>query len=237
MQLESLLLSQDEQVIKTLRRVLDDLGIVVEVYSGADLAAEHIQHRKFDAVIVDCDDVHGAKDVLRGVRTSPSNRSSTAFAIINGGTSVRDAFALGANLALEKPLSFDRARHSFRAAHGLMMMERRRYYRFPIEMPVTLKFGEVEFSATASNLSEGGMAVYATARVPHSRMLGSARFTLPGGHTLIAINCTICWADEFGQAGLRFESPSYSAREQLQGWLRQQIVAEKRPAPPATGAR
>ena len=131
MALQSLLLSRDDDVIRVLRRVLNDLEIEVEVCTGPDKAAEELARRKWDAIIIDCDDCHGALDVLRSVRQGTSNKTSTAFAIINGITSVRNAFEMGANLALEKPITADRALHSFRAVHGMMLAERRRYYRHP----------------------------------------------------------------------------------------------------------
>jgi CheY-like chemotaxis protein len=161
MALQSLLLSRDDAVIRVLRRVLSDMEIDVEVCTGPEKAAEELARRKWDAVIIDCDDVHGALDVLRSVRQTPSNKTSTAFAIINGVTSVRSAFELGANLALEKPITADRAKHSFRAVHGMMLQERRRYFRHPVDMAVTLKFEDKEkhhhheVLATAVNLSEG----------------------------------------------------------------------------------
>lgn len=230
MQLESLLLTRDDQVIKVLRRVLGDLGIEVEVCTGADRAQEQVAHRKFDAIIIDCDDVHGAPDVLQAIRKSPSNKTSTAFALINGVTSLRDAFAMGANLALEKPLSLDRARHSFRAAHGLMMIERRRYYRFPIEMPVTLRVEHSEMAGTAQNLSEGGMALHFKSSVPVSKMILTVHFTLPGFHSPIEATCLIAWADGRGHVGLRFDKVPYTGREQMEKWFRQQMDGGKKPA-------
>src|SRR5512141_1604685 len=100
MALQSLLLSRDDDVIRVLRRVLNDLEIEVEVCTLPDKAAEQLKLKKWDAIIIDCDDVHGAVDVLRTLRQLPSNKTSTAFAIINGVTSVRTAFEMGANLAL-----------------------------------------------------------------------------------------------------------------------------------------
>src|SRR5512141_638847 len=191
MALQSLLLSRDDDVIRVLRRVLTDLEIDVEVCTGPDKAAEELARQKWDAVIIDCDDVHGALDVLRAVRQTPSNKTSTAFAIINGITAVRGAFELGANLALEKPLTADRAKHSFRAVHGMMLQERRRYFRHPVDVAVTLKFDDkdkhrhYEILATAINLSEGGMAVKLNSVPPDMKAMATLHFILPGTHNWI----------------------------------------------------
>jgi CheY-like chemotaxis protein len=237
MTLQSLLLSRDDDVIRVFRRVLSGLEIDVEVCTGSDKGAQELARRKWDAVIIDCDDVHGALDVLRAVRQTPSNKTSTAFAIINGITSVRSAFELGANLALEKPISADRAKHSFRAVHGMMLQERRRYFRHPVDMPVTLKFEDKEKQrqhevlADAVNLSEGGMAVKLKAAVPpgHMKTVGTLNFMLPGTRTWIETSGTVAWADAEGQAGIRFENPPYSVKEHLARWFVDNTEEEKKP--------
>src|SRR4051794_20412279 len=121
MELRSLLLSQDDQMIEVMQKALHDLGIGAEVYSTADWAREDLQRHKFDAVIVDCD-VDGSSDLLRSVRTTPSNSRSLTFAIVGGEVGIQSALGMGANLALEKPVSLDHARSSLRAAYGLIML-------------------------------------------------------------------------------------------------------------------
>ncbi len=243
MALQSLLLSCDDEVIRVLRRVLNDLEIEVEVCTGPEKASEQLKRRKWDAIIIDCDDVHGAVDVLRSVRQTPSNKTSTAFAIINGITSVRTAFEMGANLALEKPLTADRAKHSFRAVHGMMLAERRRYYRHPVDMAVTLKFEDkdknrhYEVLGTAVNLSEGGMAVKLKSSPPDTKAMATLHFVLPGTHNWIETSGSIAWFDGEWQAGIRFENPPFTVKENLARWFNQKIQPEKKPAPVVTEKR
>jgi CheY-like chemotaxis protein len=224
--LHSLLLSRDDDVIRVLRRVLNDMEIEVDVCTSAERAAEELARRKYDAVIVDCDDVEGAHGVLRNLRTSSSNKTSTAFAIIGGATSMRSAFEMGANLALEKPITADRAKHSFRAAQGLMLQERRRYHRHPVEMAVTLRLQEKgkkhEFQASAYDLSVGGMAVQVKSPLPAHEGLATLHFVLPGTHNWIEIAGTVAWADGEGRAGVHFENVPAVAKEHLEKWSLQQ---------------
>lgn len=239
MALQSLLLSRDDVVIRVLRRVLSDLEIEVEVCNGPDTAAEQLARRKWDAVIIDCDDVHGAVDILRSVRQMPSNKTSTTFAIINGVTSVRNAFELGANLALEKPITADRALHSFRAVHGMMLSERRRYYRHPVDMAVTLQYEDTEKQtrqevlATAVNLSEGGMAVKLKSEPPDAKSVATLKFLLPGTNKWIETGGRVAWADGEGHAGIRFENPPFSVKELLMRWFNQKMQDEKKKPAPA----
>ena len=84
MPLESLLLSRDINVIHVLQQTLAKLSIDVEICRGARSGTEILLSEKFDAVIVDCDDLQDGLGVLQDLRKSPSNRSSIAFAILNG---------------------------------------------------------------------------------------------------------------------------------------------------------
>jgi len=226
MALRSLLLSRDDDVIRVLQRVLNDMEIDLEVCTSAERAAEELARRKYDAVIVDCDGVEGAPEVLRSLRSNSYNKTSTAFAIIGGATSVGSAFEMGANLALEKPISPDRAKHSFRAAHSLMLQERRRYHRHPVEMAVTLRLEangkKQECHASAYDLSAGGMAVKVKSALPTPQGLATLHFVLPGTHNWIEVLGSIAWADGEGHAGIRFENQPAVVRERLEKWSMEQ---------------
>ncbi len=68
---------------------------------------------------------------------------------------------MGANFVLQKPITTAGTLRCFNTAMSFMVREKRRYFRCPLEMPVKLVFkqGE-ELKATATNLSEGGMAIH-----------------------------------------------------------------------------
>ncbi len=242
MALQSLLLSRDDEVIRVFRRVLDDMEIELEVCTGVERAADELARHKYDAVIVDCDDVRGAADILLNLRKSPSNKTSTAFAIISGATSVRRAFEMGANLALEKPITANRAKRSFRAAQGLMLQERRRYYRHPVDMTVTVRFQDDhrkhEFHGAANNLSEGGMAVKLKNSVQDKTSVATVAFILPGTRNWIETHARVAWADGEGQAGLRFENLPVIVKEHLEKWFTEKSDVKAVPAKKAkTGMR
>jgi DNA-binding response OmpR family regulator len=93
MTLESLLLSRDAEVFRVLRPTLEKLSIDVEICQEAKKASEILIQEKFDAVIVDCDDLPGGMEVLQGLRATPSNKNSVTFAIVNGKkTTIQEAF-------------------------------------------------------------------------------------------------------------------------------------------------
>ena len=131
MPLESLLLSRDPEVIRVLQPALEKLAIEVEVCRGVSSGEEILRTEKFDAIIIDCDDLKGALSVFEGLRRSVSNKNSVTFAILNGSTTTQRAFQMGANFVLQKPISAQNAVRCFRAAVNFMTSERRRYSGIP----------------------------------------------------------------------------------------------------------
>src|SRR5437879_4879042 len=161
MGLECLLLCRDQQAIGVIRPALDKLYIAVEVCSGARSGQEILASEKYDAVVIDCDDLKGGLDVLQKLRKGTSNKNSVAFAILNGTTTTQQAFEMGANFVLQKPISTRIATRCFSAALNFMIREQRRYFRHPVEIPATLGSGDGQkLKATITNISEGGMAIF-----------------------------------------------------------------------------
>jgi CheY-like chemotaxis protein len=220
MSLHSLLVSNDPAAVRLLRRIFGDVGISTVHQDNVDLAFDALGSRKFDAVLVDCDDMIGARDVLLGLRKLPSNKRAIVFAIVNQQTSVQQAFELGANFVLDKPLAAERVTRSVRAAHGLMTNERRRYFRFPMTSTVTLSLGEngAESLGTMVNLSEGGMAVKMKQPLAIDTPL-RFRFQLPDSKRPIEGKGSIAWVDSRGLAGVSFHHLSPALKGELQRFL------------------
>jgi DNA-binding response OmpR family regulator len=224
--LESLLLSRDTEVFRVLRPTLEKLSIEIEVCQEARMASEILISEKFDAVIVDCDDMPGGVEVLEGLRATPSNRNSVTFALVNGKkTTTQDAFGMGVNFVLHKPLSTLNATRCFNAALGFMLRERRRYFRHAVKMPARLVMGDKELKAESTNLSEGGIALFMHHALPKNAT-PRVQFTLPGSSLALDVETEVAWADLKGHVGLRFLNLPESSLAHLEGWLTEH--AEKR---------
>jgi DNA-binding response OmpR family regulator len=226
MTLESLLLSRDPDLVRVIRPTLQKLSIDVEICQDARAATDILISDKFDAVIVDCDDLKGGLEILQGLRNTPSNRNSVTFAVLNGKrTTTQEAFGLGANFVLQKPISFLNASRCFNAALNFMLRERRRYFRQPVRMPVTVIVGEKTIKAIGTNVSEGGIALHLHEALPRGAT-PKLRFTLPSTSSSIEAVAAVAWADIQGRVGLRFQSLSAGSQEVLEGWLNQQMEVE-----------
>lgn len=223
MTLESLLLSQDQELVRILRPTLEQMSIDVEICHEAKAGADILISDKFDAVIVDCDDLSGGLAVLQGLRNTPSNKNSVAFAILNGKrTTTQEAFGMGANFVLQKPISTLNAARCFHAALNFMLKERRRYFRQPVKMQVKLTLDGKAITATSTNISEGGIAVMLREALPKgaSPML---KFSLPHTDIHMEVEAEVAWADMKGLAGLRFLHVPKSSQQELEYWLDQRM--------------
>jgi len=225
MTLESLVLSGDADVVRVLRHTLEKLSIEVEICQEAKKASEILTSEKFDAVIIDCDDLQGGLELLRGLRATPSNKSSVTFALLNGKkTSTQEVFGMGVNFVLQKPITTLNAIRCFNAALSFMERERRRYYRQPVQMSVLVGVtaGGEEFKATSTNVSEGGMAILFDGALPKNAA-SWLKFTLPGTTTPLQLESRLAWADGRGHVGFRFLDVPQSSAEVLEKWLNEQV--------------
>ena len=227
MGLKSLVLCSDEKIVRVLRRVLSDLEIAVRHCENSEEAIRLITRQRFEAVIIDCDDAASAAEVLKSVRTAPCNKRAVAVAIINGQTDLRAAFEMGAHFVLYKPVSMERAKVSFRAAHSLMKRERRRNLRIPVQIPISLNGRP----ATTLDLSEGGIAVQ-IARNSLRESPFRLSFMLPDNNSTLEAKGEVAWEGANGQTGIRFVDLSSSAKQQLKAWLDRNAPESEKEDPP-----
>jgi CheY-like chemotaxis protein len=226
MTLDSLILSKDPDLVRVIRPTLEKLSIDVEICHEARAGADILITDKFDAVIVDCDDLSGGLAVLQGLRSTPSNKNSVAFAVLNGKrTTMQDAFGMGANFVLQKPISALNASRCFHAALNFMIKERRRYFRQPVKMQVKVVYEGKTLNATSTNISEGGIALQLR-EAPPKGAAPHLKFSLPGANIHMEVEAEVAWVDVKGLAGFRFHNVPKSSQEALERWLDDQMEKE-----------
>jgi len=221
--LKALLLTRDQEVLRVVRRVLETVTIDMETVTSTDAARQAIGRRKFDAVLVDCDDVQSGCDVIRELRGGKSNAKAIVFAITNRITTIHDAFTIGANFILEKPISVDRAARSLRAAHGLILRERRRYHRHQLQATAYVTYGSLrDVPVPLSNISEGGMALSAS-RTADMKGPIHLRFQLPGSSRSLEAKGEFIGNGNSRHVGIRFTSIPPATKSELDAWLSRQL--------------
>jgi CheY-like chemotaxis protein len=226
MTLDSLLLSQDPELVRVIRPTLEKLAIGVEICHEARAGADILISDKYDAVIVDCDDLNGGLALLQGLRNTPSNKNSVAFAILNGKrTTTKEAFEFGANFVLQKPISALNASRCFHAALNFMVKERRRYFRHPVTMPVQIVLGNQVVKASSTNISESGIAIVLREALPKGAT-PRLQFVLPETTRKLELEAEVVWADLKGRAGLRFHHVASDCQDSLERWLDERLEEE-----------
>ncbi len=113
-------------------------------------------------------------------------------------------------------------RNTLKPAYGLILRERRRYFRCPISIPVTiLRQNLPELRCYSVNISEGGMAVSTFVPLIAGENV-QVHFTLPDREGPFVAESTICWLKS-GRLGVRFASLSEEHKSGLQDWLSQKL--------------
>jgi DNA-binding response OmpR family regulator len=219
MALQALLLSLDPYAQETLHHVLDRANIDLRLCRSAEEAITILNRDSLDALLVDCDDVDGAPSVLKQVRQNGINKSAITFAFLNGKTSVKDAFQLGANFVFNKPVSVQCIARSIRALHGLVQQERRRHHRHLLRATGVILVDEgSELPVTITSISRGGISIECSRRLD-LRGAASLRIFLPGAMNAIQAKGEVVWSTEEGRAGIRFQILPAKDLQELQNWL------------------
>jgi len=230
----ALLVSCDNQAIESLCDCAQQIGTQVEICADSMSATRKLCHAKFEAVILDLAVGPYAVELITKVHGMTSHKKAVVFAICEGEEQRKAAFQNGATLILEKSSSPRAMLRTFRAAYPMMLAERRRYFRYPIEIAVFVKRGpSSEVKARTINLSEAGMAITSPEPLSPGEHI-ELRFCLPGTTDFLAFPAQVCWTNSEGQAGVQFPTVADSAKRQLQNWLAARFE-ECTPAPVGTG--
>jgi CheY-like chemotaxis protein len=219
MNLSSLLVCVDEASVVVLERVLEELGIQVELCSDAVRAAVRLAQQRFDLIILDCETQADVTSLLNDTRSSRLNDVTLAVAVVAGQENIREMFSLGVNFVLYKPVSYERALSSLRAAQSVLFRDKRRKARAPVHTHAVIDYAGVEQArATLVDLAEDGMAVNFGKKLPPTCKV-YFQFQLPGHRANVRLSGQIVWQDWNGRAGIQFVDVPQSSRKILQEWL------------------
>jgi hypothetical protein len=214
----ALLVSADPLVIQQFSVALRELFISVEICQEVPVSIRLLTERKFDAVLIDLQLGAESGMILDLVRLSAFNRTAVTFAIGGCDSDAATAFRKKSGFIFERPLSAQSIRRILRSSYGLILRERRRYFRFPVTIPVTIRRqGMPEIRCYSVNISEGGMAVSTSVTLPAGEDV-KVEFTLPNQKKPLVAQSRICW-DKAGRLGIRFMSFPAERKSEIQSWL------------------
>jgi len=192
----------------------------VEVCSDMTSTTRRLCHSKFEGVAIDFRARTQALELLTKLHKMTSHHGAVVLAILDRNGDVPSAFRSGANFILERPFASKILVPTLKASYSLMLQERRRYFRFPVQIPVHLSStrSHLEFLTTSVNISERGMAL----ETPVALYVGEkvqAKMLLPGTNHSAQVNGEVCWSNEHGRIGIRFVLVSPGVAELFRSWL------------------
>jgi ActR/RegA family two-component response regulator len=219
----ALIVSEDAVATRQLAEAMQELALSVEVCIEVSDALDRVNHSKLEVAVIDFSLGNQATLFLQQVRGSASNRTAVTFAITGSSAETAHALRAGSSFALERPLTLDSIRYTLKAAYGLIVRERRRYFRYPVSVPAAAsRKGESEIFGSTVNISECGMAFStSTALMPGTEV--TIQFTLTNPQLAITAECKVCWNNDKGQAGLSFLFLPSNLSSELQAWLARRL--------------
>ena len=226
--LEAVIVSSDAQLLQTVIESLHNSGVETVTFADASAASDYILRHKVDAVIIDSE-VVGATGLLKRVRETPSNSRTPTFATIHT-RELYGELAGSAHFIMEKPLSQEHFERALRAAHGLMLIERRRYHRQAVETSATIarENGELS-SARLINVSEHGLALRCENALRRQELV-EVQFVLPGVAARFRCSGEVIWVDSEGLSGVRFLALDKRHRGALSTWIDHELGEQRKPS-------
>lgn len=191
-------------------QALRELSVSSEICQEVLAAVGLLKRRKFDAVIVDLQLGEQSAVILDEVHRSSSNGTAVTFGIVSNDAE-GTAFRKRSDFAFDRPLSAKSIRNILKPAYGLILRERRRYFRCPVSVPVIIQreTGK-EVRCNSINISGGGIALSTFILLVPGESV-QIQFTLPDHPVPFLAASTICWSKKCQKRDMR-EFASYPCR-------------------------
>ena len=222
--LEFLVISQDNSVFKTVATAIRQVNGRLNCAPSTRTARDYATRRKVDGIVIDMN-LPGAVELIRSLRAASPNRFSVIVACMGAAPETQFAIRAGANFVLHRPLLPDKMARIFTLSVTMMVSEKRRYFRYPLMVPVELKMKEREVESTMANLSEGGMAIWSLYYHSPGSSIHFA-FELPYGG-LIRGTGEVAWTNADGLTGIKFDILPDQAYSHLASWIHRRETGNK----------
>ncbi len=214
-----LFVCNDTEIVPMFTQAVEQFALALDVQRGTWAPLATLAQKKYDAVIVDMQLGTWAEAILRELSSSPANHSAVTFSITAHTPEIKQGLHSDSMFVFSRPLTQASINLTLKAAFGLILRERRRYFRCPIVMDVILRPEEgQELECQTANIGEGGIALEtAHAIMPGGR--NTVQFTLPGQSSRLEVESLVRWRNEEGCIGLQFLALSPQQKVQLYSWL------------------
>jgi hypothetical protein len=225
--LHVLLLTADPVLASTFTNLFGELGIEAQTSEDSQDIADRLNRAKYEGIVLDFDTLSNARPVLANVRESRSNKNAIVLAVATNTNHAEQALEDRAHFLLRRPIEIRATRQTLGAAYDLMLGERRRHFRYAVNLQVALTIipSGTSLQCSTINVSGHGMAVTNPSPFKLAETVDIA-LLLPDGFTVLATGAVI-WDDKHGKSGLHFRCCTPEMRCRLDSWLDSQFAAHR----------
>jgi TonB family protein len=117
---QAVLFCPDEKLARVVSQVFDEVDFVVDPVNDPFATVKKLMAQHYDAVVVDCENQQNSSLLFKSAHNSPFNQNSLAIALVEGQAGIAQAYRMGANLVLTKPINVEQAKGTLRVARGLL---------------------------------------------------------------------------------------------------------------------
>ena len=165
---------------------------------------------------------------LKKLRDLTSHRHAISFVIVKSvnetGADCKAEYKTYATFVLRRPFSAPAIIRILRASYPPMFRERRRDYRYPIEMRTLVRFDYTELAASSINISETGMAIHSSTPLTIGSRV-QLQLDLPGVTESLKISGEVRWTDANGRFAIHFLEAPIVVSDGPQFWLSERMNA------------
>jgi TonB family protein len=117
---QAVLFCPDEKLARVVSQVFDEVDFAVDPVNDPFATVKKLMAQHYDAIVVDCESEQNSSMLFKSAHNSPLNQNSLAIALVDGQAGVAQAYRMGANLVLTKPINVEQAKGTLRVARGLL---------------------------------------------------------------------------------------------------------------------
>ena len=221
MKLRVLIVDADRASCESIQSAMAASNLETVTETSSSRAAEFLRKEKYDAMFLELQmPMPDGVQLAKLARGSGINRRTPIIMLSgeNAPDAMSKAFEAGANFFLFKPFDRSRLMRVWRAAHGPIEQERRRFHRVEVSLPVTVDLGDSRLEGKTVDLSQQGMLV----ETPKTFPVGSQirfRLQLSGAHKSITGTAKIMRLAGSTRMGMEIDSVSADDASRLQSFL------------------
>lgn len=199
------------------------VGMDVECTSSGVVGFKRlVETAKVDAIVLDIGSTKDTILVIDSIRTGRLNRYAIIVVVVDDIQGASAARGSGANFTILRSSSFrEELKKAVESAHSLMLREKRRYHRHPVDVGVQVTCNGRVTPSKMVDISERGACLECSLVAKQPLQLS---FLLPGLQQRFRVEGIVAWTRE-GKVGVQFMVFVEGSQTVLNDWLGRQMSA------------